>query len=119
MKKISIKLNKDLLDTYKFSTREYKNKDGELVKVREYEIEVILKDNEVLKTGDTWELVKVGFVTGKGVKQEDGKYSKEPIFGNATEMRDKKEINNTPEVQGKGIDMNEFDGSVNLDDIPF
>lgn len=124
MQKLSIKLNKDLLDGYKFNSRKYKNKDGQQVEVKEYELEVILNKEEVLKSGDTWELVNKGFVTGKGVKQADGKYSKEPIFGNVTEIRDKSEIQvvgaddittefNLPEVN---VDLGEVE---DYSQIPF
>lgn len=112
MQKISLKLNKNSLKDYKTSS--YTNKNGETIE--QYDLELVMNKEEVLKTGPTWELVGVGFVTGKGVKQEDGKYSKEPIFGNATQIRDKKE---TAEMDGKGIDMNEFTGAVDEASIPF
>lgn len=123
MQKLSIKLNKDLLDGYKFNTRPFKNKEGKQVEVKEYELELVLNKEDVLKTGDTWELINKGFVTGKGLKQADGKYSKEPIFGNVTEIRDKSTVqvigadDITAEFQQPVVNVNL--GEVNPDDVPF
>ena len=44
MQKLSIKLNKDLLDSYKFNTRKFQNKDGQNVEVKEYEQGGSIKD---------------------------------------------------------------------------
>lgn len=117
MQKLSIKLNKDLLDGYKFNPRKYQNKEGQQVEVKEYELELILNKDEVLKSGDTWELVSKGFVTGKGVKQADGKYSKEPIFGNVTEIRDIGGDDITAEFQQPDVRVDL--GEVAPEDIPF
>lgn len=123
MQKLSLKLNKELLKNYKTSS--YKNKDG--VMVEQYDLELVMKnvkeivtdgETKVLKSGDTWELIDMGFVTGKGVKQEDGKYSKEPIFGGATSIRDKKVEESEPVIPS-GYE-GDFNGEVaNTDDIPF
>ena len=75
---------------------------------------------KVIKSEDKWELLDIGFVAGKSVKLGDGKFSKEPIFGNATMFRDKKEASSISAVEGKGIDVTEFTGAVkNTEDIPF
>lgn len=123
MQKYSIKLNKNLLDSYKFSTRKYTNKAGESVEANEYELDIILNKEEILKTGDTWELVSLGFVAGKSTKQEDGTYSKEPIFGNVTEIRGRSAV----QVVGADDITAEFQqpevridfGEVAPEDIPF
>lgn len=124
MQKISIKLNKDSLKDYKTSS--YKNKDG--VNIEQYELELVMQSVEeiitqelvkVIKSEDKWELLDIGFIAGKSVKLGDGKFSKEPIFGNATMFRDKKEASNTPTVEGKGIDMSEFGAAVDESQIPF
>lgn len=117
MQKYSFKINLSKIDKNKIEERTYKNKEGEEVTVREYSFEAILNKEEVIKTGDTWEMVKRGFVTGKGTKLEDGNYSKEPIFGDVIEIRN---TESKPVPEGKGIDVSEFeDGAVNVDDIPF
>lgn len=121
MQKISIKLNKDSLSNYKTSS--YKNKDG--VNVEQYDLELVMQNVKeiiteevvkIIKSSDTWEIVEAGFVAGRSIKQDDGKYTKEPIFGNATIIRDKKKVeDNAPQVEGKG-----YEGEVtNIDDIPF
>lgn len=117
MKKISFKIDLTKIDKNKITERKYQNKQGEEVTVKEFEFEGVFKDEKVIKDGETWELVKTGFVTGKGVKQADGSYSKEPIFGDIIEIRDKGNKIETPSVEGQGY--NGELGEVNVDDIPF
>lgn len=116
MQKYSFTIDVTKIDKTKIKERTYQNKNGEDVTVKEYAFEAILNKNEVVKTGDTWEMVKRGFITGKGVKLDDGTYSKEPIFGDVIEIRN---IESKPIPEGKGIDMSEFTGEVDTDDIPF
>ncbi len=119
MQKISLKLNKDSLKDYKTSS--YTNKNGEIVE--QYDLELVMKPvteikadtAEVIKTGETWELVNLGFVAGKSIKGEDGQYSKEPIFGNATHIRNKA----VKEKESEDVSTGGYTGEVNADDIHF
>lgn len=119
MQKYSFTIDVTKIDKTKLKERTFENKEGLQVTVKEYPFEAILNKEEVIKSGDTWEMVKRGFITGKGVKLEDGKYSKEPIFGDIIEIRDKQEASNTPTVEGKGIDMSEFGAALDESQIPF
>lgn len=115
MQKLSFKIDLTKIDKNKIVERKYTNKNNEEVTVKEYEFEAILNKEEVIKQGEGYNLVKLGFITGRGKKLENGEYSKEPIFGDVIEL--KNTIQEIPE--SKGIDMTEFTGEVNVEDIPF
>jgi hypothetical protein len=117
MQKYSFTIDVTKIDKTKLKERTYQNKEGQDVTVKEYAFEAILNKEEIVKTGDTWEMVKRGFVTGKGVKLEDGKYSKEPIFGDVIEIRDKIE-ESAPSIESTGY-QGDFNGEVDESDIPF
>lgn len=117
MQKLSFKIDLSKIDKSKILERKYLNKNNEEVIVKEYEFEAILNKDELIKAGAGYDLYKIGFITGKGKKLENGEYSKEPIFGSLIEFRNKGEV-----VQGKGMEdiTAEFTGAANNpDDIPF
>lgn len=117
MQKYSFTIDVTKIDKTKLKERTYQNKEGQDVTVKEYAFEAILNKEEVIKTGDTWELVKRGFITQRGTVLADGKFSKEPTFGDVTEIRDKKQVESAPSVQPTGFDGDL--GEISVDDIPF
>lgn len=117
MQKYSFTIDVTKIPKEKIVPRTYKTKSNEEVTVKEVEFEAVINKDELITSGDSWELYKVGFVTFKGKKLENGEFSKEPIFGDVKEFRNKEQ--NSQPVEPKGIDMTEFTGEVNPDDIPF
>lgn len=97
--------------------RTYKNKAGDEITVKEVEFEAVINKNELITSGATWDLFKVGFVTFKGKKLDNGEYSKEPIFGDVKEFRNKSNTVEQAPVTTSGY--NPETGEVNVDDIPF
>jgi hypothetical protein len=121
MQKYSFTIDVTKIPKESIVPRTYKNKQDQEVTVKEVEFEAVLNKNELITSGATWELYKVGFVTFKGKKLENGEFSKEPIFGDVKEFRSKDETK-TAQVEGKGMEdiTAEFnDGEINIDDIPF
>jgi hypothetical protein len=122
MQKYSFTIDVTKIPKESIIPRTYTNKSNESIAVKEVEFEAVINKNELVTSGATWELYKVGFITFKGKKLENGEYSKEPIFGDVKEFRTKGDMPTTSSiapVEGKGIDMSEFTGEVNSDDIPF
>lgn len=115
MQKYSFTIDVTKIPKESIVPRTYKNKQDQEVTVKEVEFEAVINKNELVTSGTTWELYKVGFITFKGKKLENGEYSKEPSFGDVKEFRSKGEVKEEqpmPQVGG-------YDGTVNVDDIPF
>jgi hypothetical protein len=88
-----IKLDLNKIKKENIQEREYQNKAGDTVKVRELELETkTLKEvKEVTKSKDGQKvLVKTGFVALKSVKNEDGTWTNGDIVGDVMEWRDTK-----------------------------
>jgi hypothetical protein len=88
-----IKLDLNKIKQKDIQEREYQNKAGDTVKVRELELETkTLKEvKEVTKSKDGQKvLVKTGFVALKSVKNEDGTWTNGDIVGDVMEWRDTK-----------------------------
>lgn len=122
MQKYSFTIDVTKIPKESIVPRTYTNKSNESITVKEVEFEAVINKNELITSGTTWELYKVGFITFKGKKLENGEYSKEPIFGDVKEFRTKSDAttsSNTAPIEGKGIDMSEFTGEADLSQIPF
>jgi len=90
MKPIDISIDASLVEKKRFETVTYTNKDGVVVSRPEFKIKVIpLREEKVLASGDTWELVKTCFVTHKPTKEEVEAKTQLPIIGSGTQFRDK------------------------------
>lgn len=106
-----LKINKE-----KIIERTFVNKEGQNVTVKELELEIVpLKEiKEVLNPGQGRRLMKVGFISEKPVKNEDGTYTNGNILGDVLEWQD------VPTVGDTGIEYPDpADPSVRLEDIPF
>mgnify|MGYP006317356507 CR=1 len=104
MQKYSFTIDVTKIPKEKIIARTYQNKAGVDVTVKEVEFEAVINKEELITSGDSWQLYKVGFVTFKGKKLENGEYSKEPIFGDVKEFRGTQQASNTKAVEGKGYD---------------
>jgi len=87
MNKLTITVNTHLIDKKKLTDRDYTNKEGKEVMVKELKLDVIpLKEKKLLKSGDTWKMIKVGFVIQSPTKEEKQAKTKMAIIGEVTEF---------------------------------
>ena len=122
MEKISLTIDLSLLDKSKFR-KITKNVDGVAKEVSVADIEVVpskepkvvTKQDGTPVSGDTWELMKVGFITQKAEKLEDGTWEKTPILGDATAFRNK----GTEPTKVDGTDVDYPQSDISPEDIPF
>jgi len=115
MQKFTFKIDLTKINKDRIITRQFQNQAGETVTVKEYEFEAVPKTSSMIKEGDSWQLWKTGFISGKSIKQENGSYSKEPIFGDVLEFRSKDNGSAMAEVKPQG-----YNGEiVDYSDIPF
>ena len=111
MQKVSIKIDINKLDKSKIVKRTFTNKEGKEVEVKELSLEVIpLKEKKLIKEGDGWKLMKVGFVAEGQTKEERASQAKSNIVGDATQFET---ANPTPsfstDSRGKKIEAEEID----------
>ena len=120
MNKISITIDVNKIDKTRLQTRVIKKQDGTGYSAKELKIEVIpLKEPKVLSNGDTWELVKVGFVAEAPTKAEREAKTKTNIVGDATIFKDKNAVPKFDrDSQGKAIGEPVTE-DVNPEDIPW
>jgi len=117
MKKLSLRIDVTKINKAKILPREYQNQAGETVKEMNLNVEIIpVKDEKVVKSTDTYTLVKVGFIAEKSTKKEDGTYENGTIIGDAFEYRDVI-VKETEQVIPSGYKAET--GEANIDDIPF
>lgn len=111
MNKFTISVNTHLIDKTKLVDRDYTNKDGKEVLVKELKLEVIpLKEVRFIKGGDGWKMLKVGFVTQSPSKEDKANKVKMPVIGDAIRFESDKDNPNYD--TGRGV-------VINPDDIPF
>lgn len=106
-----LKINKE-----KIIERTFVNKEGQNVTVKELELEIVpVKEiKEILNPGQGRRLMKVGFISEKSIKNEDGTYTNGTILGDVTEWQD------VPTVGNTGIEYPDpADPHVHIDNIPF
>lgn len=117
MNKLSLRLNLAKIDKSKITPRSYTNQAGVEITEQNYDIEIIpLRNEKLIKEGDTWSLWKTGFISEKAVKKADGTYDNGNVLGDVTEMRSKK----TSESVSPRVTPGGYTGEVaNLDNIPF
>lgn len=110
MNKFTITVNTHLIDKTKLVDRDYTNKEGKEVMVKELKLDVIpLKEIRVIKAGEGWKMLKVGFVTQSPSKEEKAEKKQMPIIGDAIRFESDKD--NSSYDAGRGV--------VIKDDIPF
>lgn len=129
--KILAKINIDKIDKTKITTRTYTNRDGQTVSEKEYSFEIIeLKEEKqkVIKTGDTWEMVKTHFIVES---KEKGSTAPDNFIGEGVTFRDiqgstlspqekaRMEAEHIARVNARAIQINEAEGECNPNDIPF
>lgn len=112
-----VKIDVSKINKNNIKERKFKNKDGELIIVKELELEIKdVKEEKVLHTTDQGkQLVKVGFISEKSYQNSEGKWENGIILGDVTEWREveKKESNqDSQEVEYP-------EETINVDDIPF
>lgn len=88
MNKISLNIDVLKITKSKLVERSYTNKDGVEIKQKDLKVDVIpLKEKTVLKEGDGWKLMKVGFVAEQQSKEEKANKTPSVIVGSATEFQ--------------------------------
>jgi len=89
MKKLSITIDLAKIDKSRINTRTYENSQGEIVTVKEYKMDIVpLKEKKVIKTGDTWRMVKTHFVCDTATKEEREAKTKTTFLGDAMQFED-------------------------------
>lgn len=123
MKKISVTINTHLINKEKLVSRDYTNKEGNEVMVKELKLEIIpLKEPKIVREGNGWKLVKVAFVTQSPTLEEKTAKIQLPIIGDAVRFE---ESIKQPDFSkdSKGVTMKESTRTVsediNPEDIPF
>jgi hypothetical protein len=119
MNKISLTIDVSKIRKERFNVRNYKTNQGQEVSIKEMKLEVIpLKEEKILKSTDTYDLVKVGFVAEPLTKEEQDKKEKSNIIGDALQFRNKED--NVPkfDVDSRGRNL-ASEGEVSLEDLPF
>ena len=112
MNKITITVNTHLIDKKKLIERDYTNKEGKEVLVKELKLDIIpLKEKKIIKMGDTWEMWKVGFVKQSSTKEEKENKTELPIIGDAIRFENK--------VSQPNFDKDSKGQEINPEDIPF
>jgi len=118
MKKISLTIDVNKIRKERIAERSYTTNQGEKVVLKEMKLDVIpLKEEKIIKSGDTWDMVKVGFVAETQTKEEQEKKEKSNIIGDAIQFRDKREMPNF-DVDSKGRKITGSE-DINPEDIPF
>ena len=117
MNKISLRIDLKKIDKNKAIPRVYTNQAGVEVTEFNYDVDVLpLRQEKLIKEGDTWALWKVGFVSEKSTKNADGSYNNGNIIGESTEMRTKQ----TSEPVSPSVTPKGYEGEVaDTSDIPF
>lgn len=118
MNKINIKINIDKIDRNKIKTRTYKNAAGIDVTVKEYEVELMpIREEKVVHSTPEYDIVKVGFLSERSVKNASRGWDNGTIIGDAVEIRNKEK----PKEKDPFDDIVQDDtgDAVNVDDIPF
>jgi hypothetical protein len=106
MQKISITLDLAKINKAKITDRTFDTLNGQQT-AKEYKIDVIpLKEEKLIKEGDTWKMIKTHFVAEAQTKEERENGVKGTIIGDGIMFKDKLE----------DLDVNQDLGS---DDIPF
>jgi len=94
MNKLTITVNTHLLDKTKLVDRDYTNKEGKEIMVKELKLDAIpLKEVRVIKTGEGWKMLKVGFVKQSATKEERTAKKELPIIGDVIEFENTTEGN--------------------------
>lgn len=89
--KISLNLDLTKINKAKITDRSFQTKDGTLHNAKEYRLDVVELQpdkQKVLKTGDTWELVKSHLVFEQQSKDEKTQNVRSTIIGEGTTIRD-------------------------------
>jgi hypothetical protein len=111
MQKISITIDLGKLDKTRINTRTYENKEGEVITVKEYKMDIVpLTEPKLIKEGDTWRMMKTHFVSNTATKEEREAKTKMVGVGEGIMFVDKNE------VSVDDIDQTPVD---EIDDIPF
>lgn len=116
MRKYTTKLDVTKINKDKIVSRTFTNKQGQEITAKEIELEIVpIKDpKEIFNKGDGRRLMKVGFISEKSIKNEDGTYTNGTILGDVTEWQD------VPTVGDTGIEYPDpADPHVHIDLIPF
>lgn len=120
MNKLSITIDVNKIDKKRLQNRVIKKQDGTGYEAKEMKLEVIpLKERKVLSSGDTWELVKVGFVAEAPTKAEREAKTKTNIVGDATQFIDKNPVPSFErDSQGRPVGEKAV-AEIDPNDIPF
>ena len=86
MNKIQIKVKTNLIDKSRIEKKSYDKKSGEKVEFNEMSLDLFkVKDKTMIASGDTWKLIKIGFVTQTPTKEERESKTQMPIIGDVLE----------------------------------
>ena len=116
MRKYTTKLDVTKINKDKIVSRTFTNKQGQEITVKEIELEIvpIKETKEIFNKCDGRRLMKVGFISEKSIKNEDGTYTNGTILGDVTEWQD------VPRVGNTGVEYPDpADPHVHIDDIGF
>lgn len=118
MKKLSLRIDLTKIDKTKIVDRTYDKQDGTSVTEKNYKFELIpLKEEKIVKSADTYTLVKVAFLSEPSVKNPDGTKTNGTIIGDALEFRN---IEEQPIPTGQGYKGTVGTGEVSdTTDIPW
>ena len=89
--KISLTLDLTKINKNKIVERSYQNKAGLVQTVKDYKVDVVELQpdkQKVLRTNDTWELVKTHLVFEQQTKEEKAQNVRSTIVGEGTTIRD-------------------------------
>lgn len=82
MDKIIINIDANKLTTKRVQERPFTKRDGSVDTARELKLELVpLKEPKIVKSGDTWNLVKRYFVTYTKTREEKDSNTNPPIIG--------------------------------------
>ncbi len=113
--KISLTIDVSKISKSKIIERKYKDKDGNEVTAKEYNIDIVpLKEVKVLKSGNGWDMVKTHFAAEAQSKEERAAKAKTVYVGEGITF--KKEFQQ-PSAVPAGIDYPTEE--ISVDSIPF
>lgn len=113
MKKLTLRIDLTKIDKTKIVDRIYNKQDGTSVIEKNYKFELVpLKEEKIVKSTDSYVLMKVAFLADPSVKNADGTKTNGNIIGDALEFRNVEEVK--PNVVPSG-----YNGEVATTDLDF
>lgn len=87
MEKINITLDLGKIDKNRITTRTFVNRDNQQITVKEYKLEIVpVRERKLIKSGDTWDMVKTHFVAEPTTKDERDRGIQGNILGDGIQF---------------------------------